>query len=96
VSDKQHLRKIPGNCKVCGEPHSVADMERFLALCESIGEDPVELAHRYDPPGIACVACFARRVAEGLEDGEPRAKKIVSALRADALGLELVNGGKKG
>jgi hypothetical protein len=55
-------------------------MEEFLASCEAWGVDPVEYAFRGTPPGIRCNTCMKRRLAEGMEDGEPEIQRLVSKM----------------
>lgn len=74
-------RKIPCHCPSCGEVHTRRRMEEFLETCESRGWDPVEYAFRGTPAGIRCGKCMERRLAEGMEDGEPMIQRIVARMR---------------
>lgn len=86
--DKQH-RRIPANCKACGEPLDRPSMELWLDACSALGVDPVEKAFGVEPPGIHCLACVSTRIAELIEGGDPAALRFRTKARAARLGLRV-------
>jgi hypothetical protein len=86
--------KIPGNCKCCGAKLEEGTMRRYVEVCERQGFDPVERAMGADRPGIHCEACQLRVLSELVEDDHPGARRLVSRMRARALGLRVVGGGR--
>jgi hypothetical protein len=87
-------KKIPSHCPLCGEALTSREMAAFLDRCEKSGTDPLELALSRKPPGVVCISCFCATVAEGAEDGDPAARRLVSQMRVVALGIEELPDGK--
>lgn len=88
--DPPAAMKIPGNCKDCDAPLDRGDMERYVQLCEKLGEDPVLRANAGQRPGIRCWSCALRALNELVEDGHPLALRAMSRMRRNHLGLKAV------
>jgi hypothetical protein len=61
-------------------------MEYFLRLCEVVERDPVDVAFSANPHGATCRECMTRLIANGVEDGDPRALGILEAVQAHMRG----------
>lgn len=82
-------KKIPAECRYCGEQLSLGAMRFWLDACEKLGEDPVEYALRLG--GAICSKCEIRRASEILEDDEGGVgDRFLSRLRRIAFGIESV------
>lgn len=91
-------RKIPGNCRVCGDRLDETTMREWIKHCESLKRDPVVEAHRNDPTGILCVSCRIRNLMDEADEGNPAAKRLLSMARRNHLGIKAVQttrGGKR-
>ena len=90
-------RKIPANCKVCGNSLSRTDMMFFLDNCTKIGVAPIEEAFKRDPPGVSCFRCWCMAINDANEEhstvGEIL-KRIGNHAKARAHGMRVVKGGK--
>jgi hypothetical protein len=86
---------IPGTCIACLAALSVGEMHQFLDLCEKHGID----ARQHGRGGIKCDRCRFRTLAEAAED-DPTGieaslvRKIRIRVRAQILGLEVIQGGR--
>jgi hypothetical protein len=87
-------KKIPSQCPVCGERLSRLDMESYLQHCEEAGDDPVALALSGNPPGVLCRTCIIARIADGVEHGDPGARRVLAQMRLSLLGVEELPDGK--
>ena len=87
-------KKIPGECPICRNPLRQDDMENFLSLCEKRGKDPIEAAFDHTPPGVVCGDCVLRIIADGVDSGEPAAKRMLAKMRQFYLGIEELPDGK--